>query len=60
MSAASTGFDVGDLARDRQAHDEIGHIETVRTDGHINVRWRSGRTEWLDTDETELAPSFKR
>ena len=52
-------FAVGDPVRDAQDHDEIGCIETLRSDGTVNVRWSSGRTEWLPIDDIELAPGFK-
>jgi len=51
-------FMPGDPVRDKQAHDDIGRIETVRRDGRVNVRWKSGRTEWVDADSIELAPGF--
>jgi len=49
----------GDPVRDIQAYDEIGRVETVRSDGQVNVRWQSGRTEWIHADEIEWAPGFK-
>jgi hypothetical protein len=49
----------GDLVRDKQAHDEIGRVETVRRDGMVNVRWKSSRTEWIRADEIEWVPGFK-
>jgi hypothetical protein len=52
-------FAVGDPVRDAQDHDEIGCIETVRSDGTVNVRWSSGRTEWLPIDDIEHVPGFK-
>jgi hypothetical protein len=52
-------FTPGDPVRDIQAHDEIGRVETVRSDGHVNVRWKSGKTEWVAADSIELAPGFK-
>jgi hypothetical protein len=56
---AAPQFMPGDPVRDRQAHDEIGHIETVRSDGTVNVRWKSGRTEWIAAGDIEWAPGFK-
>jgi hypothetical protein len=52
-------FMPGDPVRDKQAHDEQGRVETVRGDGYVNVRWKSGRTEWIKADEIEWAPGFK-
>jgi hypothetical protein len=52
MPAAPT-FLPGDPIRDAQDDDEIGHVETVRGDGTVNVRWSSGRTEWLPIDDIE-------
>ena len=49
----------GDPIRDKQAHDETGRVESVRGDGRVNVRWKSGRTEWIDADDIELVPGFK-
>jgi hypothetical protein len=40
-------FEVGQLVMDREDDSEIGTVETVRRDGLINVRWKSGRTEWV-------------
>ena len=51
-------FIAGDPVRDAQDHDEIGRIETVRRDGRVNVRWTSGRTEWIGADEIEWVPDF--
>ena len=51
-------FIVGDRVRDAQDPEEIGRIETLRRDGTVNVRWSSGRTEWLAIDDIELAPGF--
>jgi hypothetical protein len=53
-------FMPGDPVRDPQAHEEIGRVETVRRDGRVNVRWQSGRTEWVSADDIELAPGFNR
>jgi hypothetical protein len=56
---AAPPFMPGDPVRDKQAHDEIGRVETVRLDGRVNVRWKSGRTEWIHPNEIEWAPGFK-
>jgi uncharacterized protein YodC (DUF2158 family) len=49
----------GDYVRDREGY-EVGRVETVRSDGMVNVRWNSsGRTEWVSVDEIEYAPGFK-
>jgi hypothetical protein len=57
LPAAPT-FLPGDSVRDAQDHDAIGRIETVRSDGSVNVRWSSGRTEWLPIDDIEHVPGF--
>jgi hypothetical protein len=56
---AAPQFMPGDPVRDTQDPDEIGHIETVRSDGTVNVRWSSGRTEWLPIDDIEHVSGFE-
>ena len=53
-------FMPGDPVRDVQDYHEIGKVETVRSDGTVNVRWKSGRTEWMKADGLEWAPGFRR
>jgi hypothetical protein len=55
---AAPKFLQGDPVRDAEDHDEIGRIETVRSDGTVNIRWSSGRTEWLPIDDIEHVPGF--
>jgi hypothetical protein len=49
----------GDPVRDKQDHSEIGRVETVRSDGTVNIRWKSGKTEWMKSDDLEYAPGFR-
>ncbi len=56
---AAPQFMPGDPVRDVQDHHELGRVESVRGDGTVNVRWKSGRTEWLNADEIEWVPGFK-
>jgi hypothetical protein len=52
-------FMPGDPVRDRQAHDEIGRVERVSSDGKVCVRWKSGRSEWIAAGDIEYAPGFR-
>jgi hypothetical protein len=52
-------FMPGDPVVDAQDHSYGGRVETVRSDGRVNVRWTSGRTEWIDANEIKWAPGFK-
>jgi len=49
-------FEVGEPVMDRQDRSEVGHVDDIRADGWLRIIWKSGRHEWVHTDDIELAP----
>ena len=50
---------VGDPVRDKEIRSDIGQVDTVRQDGMVCVRWKSGKTEWLKANDLEPVPGFQ-
>jgi hypothetical protein len=52
-------FQPDEPVRDKVSHD-IGHVELVREDGMVYVRWKHQDREWVHASTIEHAPGFKR